>query len=396
MRLSFIYIVVAGLCALGGCPPIGVTPEDANPTGLTAGTTVTRDEPAARSTSGPVIVTGTVGADGDYALLPLTDAATGESWTVSDARGLLGGGSFLVCLFNADNELMQRQIVTAAAPLEHIVRADTSLVYLGVAATAGGAGGDFRFQVSRHTAVVPDTQPQVVWLNFNGGARVTVHGRNPIAFPAFDANLLGGVYAGTTATMKAAILAAMRADYATYNVVIASSDDGPPPEGPYATLHFGGQDARLLGLADNVDEYNTDPWQVAVIYVEDFADFAQMGLSAEEMGQMVGNVASHEFGHLIGLFHTAAPVDLMDTTGTAWDLAADQTFTRAPLERTVFPTGYENSPRRLAETVGTNNAAARTSARHTPTEKMLRQAAVRALVRTQLPSRCGTCLHLDD
>jgi hypothetical protein len=111
---------------------------------------------------------------------------------------------------------------------------------------------------------------------------------------------------------------------------------------------------------------------------------------------MVGNVASHEFGHLLGLFHTQLPPDLMDTSGTAWDLAGQQAFSRAPLEPSVFPAGFENSPARLAETVGVVPVSEEGRlAKPLATERMIRKAALRRLVKEELPQRCGTCLDLD-
>ncbi len=241
---------------------------------------------------------------------------------------------------------------------------------------------------------VPPAAPQVVWLNFGGASDVSVHARRGLSFGAFEAGMVGEAYADATAEIKAAIVATMREDYADYNVTLTTSDEGPAPVEPHATMHFGSQDDRLLGLADNVDQYNEDPWQTAVIYVEGFADFAVMGLTVEEMGQMVGNVASHELGHLLGLFHTQIPNDVMDTTGTAWDLAGSQLFSRANLEASVFPYGYANCPQRLTETVGLS--AAKPLAKSIQTERMVRKAGLRALVRDQLRGRCATCLHLDD
>ncbi|MEW6249608.1 MAG: hypothetical protein AB1716_03095 [Planctomycetota bacterium] len=396
LHVSLFLFGIFGFGALGGCP---AEPAQTGPDGLVslvgaATESLTADREGVESAvSGPLVVSGALEDADAYELFPLTAAAAGEHWTVSDTSGRLGNSRFLVCLFNAEQDLLQRELVSAAAPLEHIMRADTATVYLGVAVPAGRTGGNFRFQVKRGHSAAPAPETQLVWLNFQGARSVSVNARNGLSFGPFDAAMLGSAYAGQTEEVKAALVAAMRADYAGYNVVLRTSDEGPPPGEPHATLYFGASDARLLGLADNVDQYNTDPWQAAVIYVESFADFAVLRLSTEEIGQMVGNVASHELGHLIGLFHTRDPADLMDTTGTARDLAGAQSFTRAPLEASVFPEGFEDSPGRLVEIVGASPAGL---AKGAPASKMQQQAAIRALVRAQMPSRCGTCLHLDE
>ena len=406
MRFPAIVFTGCALALFGGCPQPGASEGDgsqssAGPASLVAAAVDTftgaANPGAAAATDETTLVSGSVGGAGDYALYPITAADPGEEWTVADASGRLGGSATtLICLFNSDYELLQREIVSVAAPLEHVVRASTGTVYVGVAAAYQGAGGSFRLQVTRRHTGVPDPVAQVVWLNFGGASQVRVHGRSPISFPAFDGGVIDSQYAGATAELKRAVVETVREDYAAYDVVVLSSDDGPEPAGPHATLHFGGSDTQLLGLADSVDQYNSDPWQTAVIYVGGFANFAAMRLKSEELGQMIGNVASHEFGHLLGLFHTCVPADLMDTTGTAWDLANKQTFTRATLEATVFPFGYENSPARLREVVGANPDSSARLAKPAPTEKMIRKAALRALVRVQLADRCGTCLHLDE
>jgi hypothetical protein len=194
---------------------------------------------------------------------------------------------------------------------------------------------------------------QVVYLNFAGGQDVQVQSRGPISFGAFDAAVLGAAYVTQTQRLKDVIVATMRERYALYEVEFLTSDDGPPPaDGQYSAVHFGGYDNVLLGLADGVDMYNEIPVQDAIIYVERFAPYQVMEMTPEELGVMIGNVASHELGHLLGLYHTSNADEVMDLSPSAWDLAGPQAFARAALEHTVFPTGAENTPRLLEETVG--------------------------------------------
>lgn len=408
MRLRFdrsiLFVVVL---AAGGCAPEVLGPSGSGALDMVAGLSVTNPGAGDSGTASPsapkgqaaapvAVLTGSVSQRGDYQLFELAGGIAGEQWTISEP-GFSFGSAFLVVLFDAEYELLQRQRISASTPLRHIVRRGTPTLYLGVTPDYGG-GGSFRFEVYQYAGVaVAAPRQQVVWVDFGPGADVVVHGRGAISFPAFDAAALGAEYAGQTETIKDAVVTAMRSDYAAYNVVILTSDDGPPPAGPHATLHIGGNDSRLLGLADNVDQYNVDPWQTAIVYAEGFADFAVMRLSVEEMGQMIGNTASHEVGHLLGLFHTQSPVDLMDMTGTAWDLVADQSFTRGPLETTVFPFGFENSPERLAEIVGTRPGAEHNAQVKPPlTQKALRKAALRAILRDELRCRCGNCLSPDE
>ena len=93
---------------------------------------------------------------------------------------------------------------------------------------------------------------------------------------------MGAAYAGQTQTVKDVIVATMRERYAQYEVEFFTSDNGPPPaDGQYSAVHFGGYDDLLLGLADGVDTYNQYAAQDAIVYVERFAPYQAMALTAD-------------------------------------------------------------------------------------------------------------------
>ncbi|RMF83527.1 MAG: hypothetical protein D6744_04480 [Planctomycetota bacterium] len=338
-------------------------------------------------------VSGQLAGELSYEMIPLGASNAGDEWIVRpDGRLAV---PFVVALFDAEQNLIRRAYVSGNNGLRHVVRVDTPETYLGVMTPKGQSGGGFAFVASRYSGrSVPAPRRQIVWLNFQGASNLAVHTRAPISFGPFDATLINSAYAGQTQFMKDTIVAAMRHDYRAYDVTIISSDEAPRPTEPHSVIHFGGDVSGLLGLSDSVDDYNGDATQNAIIYVESFAPYHTMQLDAAEMAVMVANVASHELGHLLGLYHTADPVDVMDTTGTAWELAQDQDFARATLEHSVFATGWEDSPALLEQIVGLSDASGKTESfaklRSISTYHLIREFAAEELVHG-----CGTCAAID-
>jgi hypothetical protein len=410
---QFLALLSAALGIAGtvGCAPQLLFPDDAfgDPLGAVLSAT---DDPAAGSGSGsdggqsgeadpPSSATGTshvfsgnITGSGNYRLFELGSGSPGDEWLVSAAGPM--SGPFVVVLFDADENLLMRTFMSYTNPLRHTVREASGMVYLGIMPPSSGDGGNFRLRASLETGQpVPAPARQLVWLNFAGGTSVQVHHRDPISFDPFDGAMIGEAYTDHTQELKDVIVREMQADYAAYNVVIMSSDDGSPPDGPYSIVHFGGSESGLLGLADNVDNYNQEPEQDAIVYVENFAPYWTMQLEPDEMAVMIANVASHELGHLLGLYHTQDPDDIMDTTGSAWDLAEEQSFIRAPLEASVFATGWEDSPRLLAQIVGSKPGGAAKAAARQRSAKWATYKAIRRFAQEEIRHTCGTCLNFD-
>lgn len=378
--------------------------------GAVLGATVAAQEPAAPSPALPggdppapgeatlpqgsrLVLTGELQAPGAYQLFDLGPGQAGDLWTAAPLRM---STSVVAVLFDADFNLLMRRNLADGSELVHVLRAPTAQVRLAVATAAGSTGGEFRLELSRAAGhPVPPPAPQLVWLNFGGASEVRVHRRSGLSFPAFEGAALGEAYAAHTDAIKRTIAEAMRADYGAFRITILSSDDGPPPAEPHTVIYFGGADSTLLGLADSVDNYNQVPAQSAIVFVDSFRAYETMKLTPEQMAVMIANVASHELGHLLGLYHTRKSDDLMDTTGTAWDLAGDQAFGRAPLEAHVFPTGMEDSGQLLMQTLGAAEPAAKEAARAAARKQSV-HAWLRRFAEHETRQACGTCLHLDD
>ena len=406
----------AGLVILGvaaGCSNL-VDPAGLSQ-GVVAGLTVTNDPTSGADTAADATVTppvesvqngaqqsmlgsadsgslsGTLGA-GEYRLYPIGASAAGDQWTVD----LTSLGSFVIVLMESDTSLVRREFMSAGRSFTHVMRRATSQTYVGIMTPANGSAGGFRMNLRRQAAVaVPGPAHQTVYLDFSGARSLSVHGEPAVSFGALDAATVNPAYSNQTDALKSAIVSLVRADYAPYDVTIVTSDEGPLPADAHSTVYFGGNSSGLLGLADGVDNYNQHDNESAIVYIEGFQPYQTMRLSVAQMGVMIGNVASHELGHLLGLYHTRDPNDILDTTGSAWDLAGVQDFEAAQLESSVFATGVQNSPALLTQIVGLSPVPAKlSSANQRPL--VAGSAALKQLMNRDLGTACGTCRHLDD
>jgi len=237
------------------------------------------------------------------------------------------------------------------------------------------AGVDYTLAINIEPASpLPLSRPQVVLLNFAGALDVQIGSRPKVNVPPFDAANISTKFAGQTAQLKALVTSAVRKDFSGFDVIILSTSELEPAlkqdrmnAKNISRLHFGTFDARLLGIAQNVDEYNLKLDQNAIVFTDTFAAFMPLNPSLSEIATAIANVASHEIGHLLGLVHTSDPTGVMDISASLPQMLQDQHFTISPLHSTVFPIGSENAPLYLMDSVGGDlsvikQAAARYSA----------------------------------
>ncbi len=286
----------------------------------------------------------------DYGLFDLGSAAAGDEWSVL-AEGD-GAWRVVLALFDEQDNLLWRERLPLGQRMVCTVRRPTARLQLGVMATSEEPVECVLTAGVRHGQAVPEPRPQLVWLDFGPASGVHVNRDRSSSIDAFAAEDIGRQYAGQTDVLRSKIVETIRGLYAEYAVEILSSDEDPAPTEPHATIYFGGESGRFLGLSDGVDQANLRCDDAAIVYVDAFALYDVMALSAAELGRMIGNTAAHELGHLLGLCHTRGAQQLMDDSRGAWDLAGESLLGRAPLAETVFPFGMQDADAVLSANVG--------------------------------------------
>ncbi len=355
--------VVAALAVVGCQPPGGdgsdILAGQADPDHQEAEPNdgFSQADPVAMPAGGTIRIVGSISAPSDidvYELGPLGHADRIVADVAAGGADLTAGifeGPGNALLINDDRDYYRGWLDPY---IDMTARRSADSCYLVVSASPGlSVTGDYAITLSR----IPDQQvpaptPAVVVLDFDGQGSVQIGGLTPLDIPPFDAAVIHSNYAGRTEEMIQAIVAAVQNDFSGLNVAFyRSTDPGAPTDGVTA-VYFGTYNAALLGLADSVDPYNSIPTQEAVIFTDTFALFMPLNPTVTAMGQCIGNVASHEVGHLLGLNHVVDPNALMDITASARRLLLDQAFLLSPLEGNAFPMGWQNAPQLLADTMG--------------------------------------------
>ena len=181
---------------------------------------------------------------------------------------------------------------------------------------------------------------QRVLLDFNGGT-AGVGDQPAVVIPALNARDINNAWgAADTIAMKTAIRNRLNFFFSGYNITFSTTDDATLPDLPYATLLVGGTNANSMGMTDFFDigdPQNDTVTGRAVVYAITIGraalngDYSSTPTDAAGVGTILGTVAAHQLGHLLGLRHTDDGTDLMGRDITFPDPTTPRSIKSAPV-----------------------------------------------------------------
>ncbi|MFQ5490689.1 MAG: hypothetical protein ACE5GE_08215 [Phycisphaerae bacterium] len=308
-------------------------------------------------------ILGTIDNPGDLDVYDLGPMVRGNRIVVS-VDSLTSGFDFSIALFDGDFKLFMdnddRDLDARRLDpfVDQVVRHEGVNYYLVVGQSAfagvGPTQGDYRADVEITSGqTVPPTKRQPIFPNFDGGE---VEPDNLLVknVRAFDASAISVIYAGQDDIIIQSIVDTMRENFDRFDVEIITDPADLPADGQYMTIMFGSRSARAFGISETVDHYNSVQNDTAIIFTESFTplQFQPPRPDAAELGVAIGNIASHEAGHLLGLNHVDDTAALMDAVSPADTFLEDQNFMDAPLSGDILPIGTQDSALLLSESVG--------------------------------------------
>lgn len=348
-------IVALPLIVLAGCPQTsdignGNVPGSGNSTFETA-FEVTLDE------NGKADLTASRIAGDQVTFFRIGDLASGDRVTI-DVRTSSGNLDPVAAIFDANEDIFafnDDRIVDGSNlnPLLDVVIREDGLYFLGVTPFPGaGTSGAYRVVMSVERGVGFDPPSgQTVFFNWAGGDGIVVDNVGTFNLDPFNASDVG-LSAGNTDALKERVEEIVADRYSGFSITFLSSDRDPVPGVAHTTVHFGGFNRSAFAISEQIDTLNEDRSDDTIVFTHSFDGAFSRPPTFDQMATALGNTTAHELGHLLGLIHTKQCSDLMDTTCGNDSLVVPQGFERAPLDESVFPTGFQDSVELLGWILG--------------------------------------------
>lgn len=237
--------------------------------------------------------------------------------------------------------------------IDIVLPGDADTYYLGIIAYPGNnTTGEYQATVRvQRAAGTPQPQPQLVFLDWDGGSEITVKNVGTFNLPPFSAVDVG-LSASQTDAFKDRVQQVVADRFSDFDLSVLNSDDSPEPTVAHSTVYFGGRSYEAFAISEQIDTFNKDQNDDTIIFTGSYEGAFRVSPTFEELAQAVGNTIAHEVGHLLGLVHTGDCDDLMDTSCYNDRLLTAQEFGTARLHESVFPFGWQDAQEILSWLLG--------------------------------------------
>ncbi len=353
-RARLLMALAAPLLALClGCPlpaPSDGSPSDGNdaPRLDTSNNSSIADATALTlGTNNELRFTGVIDRAGDIDVYAIGTLSAGDRLTV-DVQRLEGNLDPVAAIFDsreylvAFNDDREPDGSNLNPLIDIVIRGETDVYYVAIIAYPGTRTfGQYQVILKVEFEVgVPAPVTQIVYLHWAGGSNIRIPNVGTFNLRPFSATDVGFPAAQTKA-LKQRVAQIVKERFPDLRLTVLNSDDHPVPAEPHTTIYFGGNDEYAFAISEQIDTFNQDPSDAAIVFTEGFQGAFRSTPNFEEMAQALGNTAAHELGHLLGLVHTADCEDLMDTSCFNDRILSPQELSTAPLDNSVFPFGYQ-------------------------------------------------------
>ncbi len=350
-RLLAGAVLLITLVNAGCTPDIPVPENTVTVTAKDSNNSFDQAQPVTVTPNQPVRIDGRLSWSGDIDVFSLGTLQKGQTVSIDvKSKNIFENTDIVVGLFDESEDVavLDEDVVSTAAGenLSLTVRKPGNY-YLAILlfSAPGLAGFNYSMTVVLGSAEIPAPAPQSVYLNFNGGKNIVI-GSDTFASLRPFSELPNGL---GTAAVAEKIAAQVQAYYPDLDIQILSSYDVAEPTGPHTVVFVCANGGNYYGLADQIDWYNQDLDDRAVVFT---GLLATSNLTQTQFIVATANVVAHELGHLVGLVHTTDHAELMDQSTPLSLLAENQDFHRAPLPQNEFPIGWQDSAELLQFSLG--------------------------------------------